>query len=251
MMKHLQQTFKRRSGVAVVIGLLVILFSDCHKDRYDYVDRYGNPSNGNQNTTPVALISVIDASPDAGPLDFYLDQNRANGSPLYYGTILDYLNAYTGKRTAAFYKAGTSTKIKSDTMTLKANSYYSLYLANLAATPDYLFLTDTLTKPATGTGAVRFVDVSTDAPAVDLGIKGGALITANKSYKGHSSFIALKGDTTYTFEVRMKGTSTVLVSQSNIPVRKGAIYTIWLHGLASATDNTRLSLGIQTNAYYY
>ncbi len=243
----LQQITKRWMRALVVISFVALVFSACRKDGY----YYGNaPYNGNPYTGPVAYLSVIDASPDAGSLDFYLDKNLANPYALTYGNGLAYINAYTGKRLASFYKAGTSTLVKKDSVTLNANGYYSLYLANLAATPDYLFLTDTIARPATNMASVRFVDVSTDAPAVDLGIKGGALITSNKKYKGYSSFIALKGDTTYTFEVRPKGTSTVLVSQSNIPIRTGSIYTIWLRGLAAATDNTRLTLDVQRNAYY-
>jgi hypothetical protein len=245
----IQQNTRTRAGIFVSICFLTVILYSCTKDRYGY--GYNNLAYNNApNNTPVALISVIDASPDAGNLDFYLDQNRANGYPLSFGNGLAYLQAYTGKRTAAFYKSGTNTLVKSDTITLKANNYYSLYLANYAAKPDYLFLTDTIAQPAAKMANVRFVDVSTDAPAVDLGIKGGALITTNKNYKGYSSFISIKADTTYTFEVRPKGTSNVLVSQSNVVIRSGSIYTIWLYGLAAATDNTRISLGIQRNAYY-
>jgi len=247
-MMFLKPNSKKWAGLVCAMCLFTAIFSSCVKDRYG--NSYQTYPNGNTYTGPVAYLSVIDASPDAGSLDFYLDKNQANSYAITYGNGLAYLNAYTGKRAATFYKRGTATVVKTDSITLANNGYYSLYLANLAAKPDYLFLTDTIAQPATGMAMVRFVDVSTDAPAVDLGTKGGALITANKSYKGHSSFIALKGDSTYTFEVRPKGTSNVLVSQSNITIRKGSIYTIWLHGLVAATDNTRISVDIQRNAYY-
>jgi hypothetical protein len=247
MMNCLQQTLKMRAGVLAMVCLLAEVISSCNKDRNVYP--YGD---GNQSgvTTPAAGISVIDASTDSGPLYFYLDKNRASNYPLYYSNGLDYLAAYTGKRTASFYNANTNALVKSDTITLAANNYYSLYLANLASKPDYVFLKDTLTQPATGMAKIRFVDVSTDAPAVDLGIKGKSLIASNKTYKGFSGFLTVKGDTTYTFEVRPKGSSTVLVSQTNITIRRGSIYTVWLHGLSAATDNTRLSVDIQRNASY-
>lgn len=240
-MKNVQQIVKRQTGIIGMICLLAVLFSSCLK----------NHDNDIIPQQPVALVSVIAASPDAPALDFFLDNNRVNTYPLTYGNGLDYFRAYPGKRTAIFYNAGTNTVVKSDTMTLKANNYYSLYLANKVSTPDYLLITDSLKNPGSGMASIRLVNVSTDAPAVDLGIKGGALIASNKSYKGYSSFIPVTGNTAYTLEVRQAGTATVLASLSNITLHTGSVYTVWLHGLASATDQTRLTADIQNNAYGY
>ncbi len=250
-MKNIKQILERRAGIIGMVCLLAVSLSACVRD--NYYEGYGNNNsinnNPNANSQPPAYLSVIDASPTSPTLDYYLNTSHV-ASNLTYGHTIDYFAAYTGLRTSTFYTTGTTTIFKSDTMTLKANNYYSLYLANLPSKPDFLLLTDTLSQPATNTASIRFVDLSTDAPAVDLGIKGGALITANKSYKGYSSFIPVTGNTTYTFEVRQAGTSTVLVSLSNITLSSGAIYTVWLHGLAAATDQTRLTLDIRTNGYY-
>lgn len=220
--------------------LLTLLLSSCLKNRdNDYVQ-----------LPPAALISAINASPDSPPLDFLLDKNQANNYPIKYGHILDYIAAYTGKRVASFYVSGANQKIASDTITLDANRYYSLFLSNSVNTPDLLLLKDTLSRPADSMAVVRFVDLSTNAPAVDLGIQGGTVLATNKAYKSYTSFIPIKGNTTYTLEARQTGTSTVLVSLSNIRLQAGSIYTIWLHGLTGTTDQTRLTLDIQRNAYY-
>lgn len=238
-MKNIQQILKKRAGIIGMMCLLTVLLSSCLKDHNnDYIQQ-----------TPAAFICAINASPDSPPLDFLLDNNQANGYPIQYGNILDYVAAYTGKRVASFYKSGSNQKIASDTITLHENKYYSLFLSNSVSTPDLLLLKDTLSRPADSMAVVRFVDLSTNAPAVDLGIQGGSVLATNKAYKGYTSFISVKGNT-YTFEARQTGTNTVLVSLSNIKLKAGSIYTIWLHGLTGTTDQTRLTLDIQRNAYY-
>lgn len=239
-MKNIQQISKKRAGIIGMICLLTVLLSSCLKDHNnDYIQQQ-----------PSALISVINASPDSPPLDFFLDRNQANNYPLKYGHLLDYITAYTGKRVASFYVSGSSQKVASDTITLNANKYYSLFLSNSVNTPDLLLLKDTLTRPADSMAVVRFINLSTNAPAIDMGIQGGSVLATNKAYKTYTSFIPVKANTSYTFEARQTGTSTVLVSLSNVKLQAGSIYTIWLHGLTGTTDQTRLSLDIQRNAYY-
>lgn len=244
-MKNVQQNLKRRAGIVGMICLLAAFMSSCVKDNY-YNNGYPDSSN-----TPYSLISVIDASPDAGSLDFYLDGNMANTNPIVYNDGLDYLRAYTGKRTATFYAAGTKNIVKSDTITLTAQRYYSLYIANLASKPDYLLTRDTLVQPATGMATIRLVNVSPDAPALDLGIRGGVLIASSKTYRTYSAFVPVATATNYTLEVRQHSNSAVLSSLINITLKAGSVYTIWAHGLVAGSGATAFSADIQKNAYYY
>lgn len=238
-MKNVQQISKKRAGIIGMMCLLAGLLSSCLKDHNNYREQ-----------PPAAYITAINASPDSQPLDFLLDQNQANSYPIKYGRILDYVAAYTGKRVASFYVSGSNQKIVSDTINLDANRYYSIFLSNSVSTPDVMLLKDTLDRPANNMAAVRFVNLSTNAPAVDLGIQGGATLASNKGYKSYTTFIPVTGNTSYTLEARQAGTSTVLASISNVQLQSGSIYTVWLHGLIGTTDQTKLNLDIQRNAYY-
>jgi hypothetical protein len=239
-MKNLQQIWISRARILGFICLFATALSSCVKDQVSDV----TPQ------IPFALISVINASPDAGNVDFYLDNNKANNFPFPYGDGLDYLRAYTGKRTATFYTGGTTTKIKADTMTLKANTYYSLYLSNLASKPDYLLTTDTVKNPGSGMATIRLVNVSPDAPALDLAIKGGAVIASNKAYRKYSSFMPLASGT-YTLEVRQAGTTNVLYTLTDFRFYGASMYTVWVQGIAAATDATKLTAKVQLNVYFY
>jgi hypothetical protein len=232
-------TKKRMAGLGAVC-LLSVLLSSCLKNKNDYY------------APPVAYVSFVQASPDEPALDFYLNNNKVNSVPLIYGENIDYFRAYTGTRTVNIYNQGSMSKIFSDTIHLNQDVAYSLFLANTAAHPEIVLLTDSLSRPASGQASIRFVNLSPDAPAVDLAVKDSVALVSNKAYKGSSSFLPVQGNKSYTFEVRQHGTSTVLATLANVTLNTGVVYTIWFHGLASSSNtNDKLSADIITNAYYY
>ncbi len=222
------------------LAILSMLLSSCHK------------TNDTNIAPPTALMTVIQAVPDEQALDFYLNSDRVNQSPLTYGNGIDYFSAIAGLRTANFYASGTfSPVIASAQMTLEANMAYSLFLDSLPAKPGILFLADTLVKPASGAAGVRFVDLSPDAPPVDLAIQGGAIITTNKSFKGYTSFLPVKGQSNLTFQILKSGTNTVLATLSNASLTDGYLYTVMFEGLnASTGSGDKLNIIMITNAYF-
>jgi hypothetical protein len=238
-MKRFQQNSKRWIGAVGLMGLLTVLLSSCLKDKNNYT------------TPPTALLSVTNASPDAQPLNIVLDNNLVNNYPVAYGLGLDYFSAYTGKRTVSFYSSSTQQKIASDTITLKDNVVYSLFLANSISKPDLVLITDSLKNPAADKATIRFINVSANAPAADLAITEGAVLVANKPYKGYSSFEPVAGNASYSLEVRQAGTGTVLATVPKVTLQTGSVYTVWLHGDATSTnDATKLRADIIRNAVY-
>jgi Domain of unknown function (DUF4397) len=221
------------------ICILSVMLSSCLKN-----------NNSNIPVTPAALVSIVQASPGQPVLDFSLDANRVNLNPLKYNDGLDYFRATIGKRTLLFSNDASGTAIATDTITLRQNVAYSVFLVNTVSSPQIFHLTDSLTAPTTGNANLRFINLSPDAPAVDLAIKGGAVIVANKAFKGFSSFQPIAG-MRYSFEIRKAGTTTVLATMDNVTINNGFIYTIYLHGLAAATDATKLTGDLITNAAPY
>ncbi len=240
-MKNHKNLPKSRLALISMVGLLTLSLSSCLKS---YKNQYYSP--------PAAIVTFIQASPDQPPLDFSLDNNRVNESPLAYGNIVDYFRAYTGKRNTNFYNHSTGNVILSDTVHLNQNVYYSLFLVNTVAHPQTLLLTDSITRPAAGSAGIRFVNLSPDAPAVDLVVTGGAVLVPNKAFKGYSSFANTPGNTSYNLEVRQAGTSTVLATLPNVTLNSGFVYTIWLRGLvASANTTDQLGISVMPNAVFY
>jgi hypothetical protein len=235
-MKNFNNTPKRLVAGLFAVCLLSLTLSSCLKDK------------NTGPVTPVALLSVIQGSPGQPPLDFSLNGTRVNANQIVYGGGLDYFRAYVGTRTAAFTTSGGGSTVFSDTLTLKQNFAYTLCLVNKLATPGFLVLNDAITQPSSGSANLRFVNLSPDAAAVDLAVKDGAVLVANKGFKGFSDFASITGKT-YTFEIRKAGTTTVLTTLTNVTINNGYVYTVYLRGLATATDNTKLTADLITNAY--
>ncbi|MBS7564837.1 DUF4397 domain-containing protein [Mucilaginibacter sp. Bleaf8] len=231
----------KRPAMIMMVCMLAVFFSSCLK----------NNDNDYAAAPARALVSVVNASPGSQALDFYLDQNKANNQAMIYGDGIDYIQAYTGKRTATFYLSGTQQKIKSDTLTLQQNQFYTLYLTNMPAQAEYFLVRDSINRPAAGKATIRLVNVSPNAPAVDLAIKNGAVLATNKSYKSASAFIPVNGNSTYTFEIRQAGTNNVLVTLTDVKIKGDAIYTVWLQGLNNGSEQTKLNANIQNNVLYY
>jgi hypothetical protein len=239
-MKIYSKTLQRLMAVVGAGCLLSVLFTSCLKNKNDYTP------------PPSAYVAFVQGSAGQEPLDLYFDTNKINQFALHYGDGIDYFKAYTGKRTVNVYTAGSMNKVFSDTIHLNPNIAYSLFLVNTVAKPGLLLLTDSITKPAPGKATVRFVNVSPDAPAVDLAVKDSAAFVSNKAFKGASLFIAKDGDKAYTFEVRQHGTNAVLATLNNVTLNNGEVYTIWLRGLVNTSVATdKLTADILINAYYY
>lgn len=239
-MKTYKTTSRKWMAGLSAVCLLSLLLTSCLKDKNEtYVP-------------PAAFVQFIQASPGEQPLDLYLNTNKVNLLSIGYGDRLDYFRAFSGTRIVNIFTHAGMSKIFSDTVNLKTDSVYSMFLINKATNPGLLLLPDSLVKPAAGKASIRFVNVSPDAPAVDLAIKDTTTaFVSNKAYKGYSSFLPIQGGKSYTFEVRQHGTNTVLATLANVNINSGQVYTIWFHGLAAtAIDSDKLKAEIITNAYY-
>lgn len=219
--------------------LLSLLFSSCLKNK----DGYAPPPSG--------YVTFFQASPEEEPLDLYFNNNKVSQAAVHYGDGIDYFQAYPGLRTVNLYTSGSMNLVYSDTVRIKPNIAYSLYMVNTPASPGLFLITDSISQPASGKASLRFVNVSSDAPAVDLAVQDSAALVTNKPFKSFSSFIPMTGGKTYNFEVRQHGTNTVLTTLTGVTLNSGLVYTIWLHGvLNTSISGDKLTADIVTNAYY-
>jgi hypothetical protein len=232
------KTFKRPVAWLSVVCMLSLLLSSCLKNNVNYA------------APPVALVSFFQASPDQPGLDLYFNGDKVNWGPISYGTGIGYFRAYSGLRTVNLYLYGVMNEVFTDTITLQANNVYSLFLANTAAKSDLVAIKDTINQPAANTANVRFIDLSPDAPAVDLALNDTVKVS-NRSYKGYSTFIPVTGNKSYTIDIRQKGTTNVLATLAAVTLSANNVYTIILTGLANGTTSTdKLAIYYVTNAYY-
>ena len=238
-MKNYQTTSKKLAGAIIAITLLCVTLTSCIKST--------NPGP----LPPTSLVTVIQASPDEPGLYFNLNGSQVNQYPLLFGQGLEYFSAYSGQRTANFNNAQTNAVVATASITLNTNGAYSLFLDNTTSKPGILLLADTLVKPASGDASLRFIDLSPDAPTANLVIQGGKTMDSNRSFEGHSSFLPINGNTSYTFNVVNASTGAVLATSTAAYLSAGSVYSIVFEGLAASTNSTdKLTTVLITNAVF-
>lgn len=193
---------------------------------------------------PVAGLSIIQASPTTELLDVYVDNTRAV-IDLAYAKKIDYLNLFPGSRKLSITKKGSQTALLAEQLTLKDYVGYSLFVIDKLETVKFLFLEDDLAKPATGKAKVRFVNLSPDAQALNLAIAGKETdLVTNKLFKEYSTFTEIDAAEKVTFNVKNKETGNTETSIADVKIEAGGIYTIWVKGLKSATDDKKLGVAV-------
>jgi hypothetical protein len=114
---------------------------------------------------------------------------------------------------------------------------------------------DNLAAPASGKAHIRFFHLSPDAPGVDVGVLNGSTFTpvfANRSFETQTSAATNAAFTpvdagTYTFQVRVAGTSTVALNIPGVTLEAGKIYTVFARGLLAGSGSQALSASVIVN----
>jgi len=188
---------------------------------------------------------VIHGSPDAPGVDILVD-NAVAGTNLSYLQNTPYLTLPSGTRNIKVNVTGTSTTVIEGNLNFTKDKSYSIFAINSVANIEPLVLEDNLAAPASGKAHVRFIHLSPDAPAVDITLADGTVVFGNISFKGFTAFTPLDAGT-YNLQVRLAGTSTVVLDLGNITLTSGEIYTAYARGFVAGVGNQQLGAAIIVN----
>lgn len=193
----------------------------------------------------VSGLNVINASPSTEKLDFYVNNTRGNNEDLDFGKKLGYYNLYSGASKISIAKKGGTTILVSDNYTFAPERGYSLFLIGKVDSLKLLMVKDSLVVPASGKARVRFVNVSPDAPSLNLAVAGATTdLFTDRAYKQYSEFTTVDAAEKVTFTAKNKITGAVEATLTDAKLESGRNYTIWVKGFKAATDNTKLGLTI-------
>ena len=205
----------------------------------------GNDSNNPAAPASTARVMAVHASPDAPAVDLLVD-NVVAGSALAYPDHTPYLTVGSGTRNIKVNVAGTATTVINADVPVSNGATYSVFATGAVANIGALVVADDLTAPATGKAHVRFVHLSPDAPAVDVAVAGGPVIFSNRSFQEYTPFTPVDA-ATYDLEVRVAGTSNVVLALPGITLQPGRIYTVFAKGFASGSGAQALGAQIIAN----
>ena len=192
-----------------------------------------------------ARAMAVHASPDAPGVDLYVDDVKV-GTNLTYPNNTGYLTVDAGTRNVKVNVTGTSvTAIEAD-LPLTEDVSYSVFAIDTVASIEPVVTIDDLTTPAMGKAHVRFAHFSPDAPPVDITTTAGTVVFGDYAFKEIGSFTPLDAGT-YDLQVRLAGTSTVVLNLPGITLQAGKIYTVFARGLVAGAGAQALGAQIIVN----
>lgn len=191
-----------------------------------------------------ARVMAIHAAPNAPGIDVYVD-NKLVQSNLTFPNNTQYIEVLAGLRSIKVNVAGTAITVFDQTIPFAENKNYSAFATDSSGTLDALLLEDNLTAPASGKAHVRFIHLSSNAPAVDV-VADGEVILSNVSFKDVINFTAFDAGT-YSVQVREAGTANVVLNVGNITLTGGKIYTVFARGLVGGVGTQALGVSVIEN----
>jgi hypothetical protein len=197
-------------------------------------------------TNTTAKVLVTHASPNAPGVDLLVDNTKVNTAALEFLGSTAYLTVNAGTRNIKVNAAGTTTSVINANVPFVAGKNYSLFAVDSLSKISAVLVEDDLTAPASGKAHVRFIHLSPNAPAVDVALTGGNVVWGNYEFKEGSAFAPLDAGT-YNLEVRLAGTTTVVLPLPGITLTAGKIYTVYAKGFVGGSGAQALGAQIIVN----
>ncbi|MGA9117302.1 MAG: DUF4397 domain-containing protein [Bacteroidota bacterium] len=203
-----------------------------------------------ETTTPpapqTARVMVVHASPDAPPVDLYVDDVKVNQTPLSFPNATAYLTVPAGTRNVKVKVGGDTVTVLNQTLPVAAGSVSTVFAADSVAQLKTLLLADNLAAPAAGKAHVRFVHLSPNADTVDVAVTGGPVLFAGQGFLEYSAFTPVDAGT-YDLEVRLAGSATPVLALNGVALAPGKIYTVWARGFVGGVGPQALGAQIIVN----
>ncbi len=179
-MRQTFRTLKFRALLAAAASLPLLGLAGC-----------GQVNGGTSNR--IALLRIVDASPDAGNVDIYLNSTAAAYN-LGFGSVSSYFPISPATYTLSANTAGTHNTLTSVQVPLTVNTQSTLLIGNVASGLQSTLLTDQGKSAPFGQVSVRFVNEATRTGAVDIYfLPAGTMLTSVGPVVPGISFGQVKG----------------------------------------------------------
>jgi hypothetical protein len=215
----------KKLGVLTLLSIGALTIQSCSKDETP-VQEYG-------------FLSITNTSPTLATFNIYVDQKIINSQAVAYLGTSGYMPLTPGSHTIKFTTASSTDKLIEKSVSTDVNSVTSLFLIDRGTNMDYLTVKDELGNGTSSKAFVRFINLSPNAPALDLAVKDGAVLISDKAYKASSAFIEVDAKA-YVFQIKDKATGTTFKADlESADLKAGKSYTVIATGLQPATDTER------------
>ena len=189
-------------------------------------------SSDDEDITPVevAYVSLYQASPDAPKMDIKVSNRQINYYPFEYTDNTGYLRFYPGSRELSFSPANADNIVADTSLIFQPNGAYSVFAVDDFENLRFLKLEDNSPAPETGKAMVRFVNLSPDAPALDLMSDTGIdPWFEDQAFIENSEFMEVNANS-YNLTVKSSDDENISLNLPNVELQNGWFYTIIVRG---------------------
>ena len=212
---------------------------------FTFISCSDDNNDGMSSKVEQAQVLVVHASPDAPGVDLLVD-GAVVGTNLQFPNNTGYLAIDEGTRNIKVNVTGTNTTVIEADLPISKDTYYSIFAVDSVSKLTPLVVADDLTNPTPGNAHVRFLHLSPNAPAVDITLTDGTVVFGDNAFKDGTSFTPLPA-ATYDLQVRVQGTSTVVLNLPGITLEDGKIYTVFAKGFVGGSGSQALGAQIIVN----
>lgn len=237
-------SFLKNYRYALAAGALAALaFASCKKSDTDYNGDIG---------VPFAQVEITHAVAGGPAVDAAFDANRLGVKTFNFTDRIDYLRVSPGTRNFKVLNGATATatQLFAKDLNFEAGKFYSLFIVDTASKMDVVSLKDSSRSAGPDSVRIRFANMSPDAPALDLYVKGIATpIATNITYKRAGEFFSYKASLNVVFEIRKTGQTELLATSDPYNLVNSKIYTIWGGGYlgGNAANKTNIVVSAFTH----
>ena len=183
-----------------------------------------------------AYIRFINTSPTLGTFNVFFDDTKVSTGALPFGGTISYKIYVAGNHTVKYTTATNASSVLTKQISLTATQIYSAYLIDKDAKLDVLMVLDDASVSSTTKAFVKFINLSPDAPALNLDVKAGANLIKDKTYKTGSAYIQVDPKT-YDLDIKDSATGAVKTTLTGVEMAAGRYYTIISRGLLTPGTN--------------
>lgn len=191
---------------------------------------FSNPAFGQ--AQQLAHVRVLHASPDAPPVDVYIDgKKQMEGVP--FKQTSSYFNVPAGDHMITIFAAGddpAETPVIEETLLVEAGKNYTAAVVDEVDAIHLVVLEDEQEVNRGGAAKLRAVHLSPDTPAVQLHLSAANVDMPSLSFENASRYIDLPAGT-YDLDIRMVETDDVATEGNRLQVKEGTAYTAIVVGL--------------------
>lgn len=187
-----------------------------------------------------ANVRAVHASPDAPAVDV-----RVNGAVAFPNLAFRSATAYAALPAATYNLglsvAGTDPVVYNEDVAVSDGLTYTVAAVGrlgVAGEFDLLPFLDDNTLDAAA-ARIRFIHASPDAPAVDITLTDGTVLFGNVAFRNSGGYISVPGGV-YDLQVRLAGTSDVVLSVPGLAVSNNTVSTVFAMGLVGGSGDQAL-----------